>query len=70
MINLGYKYSLVDQQDHGVPCVTPGVLDSRIGDFCLSGWLRWAKLADHNYFLVLMNYKDMSAYYTCVSVGV
>ena len=70
MITLRYMYSLVEQQDHGVPCVVPGVLDSRIDDCCLLGWLRQVKTADHNYFWVLMNYKGMSAYYTCVSVGV
>ena len=70
MINLRYKYSLVDQQDHGVPCVVPGILNSRIDDCCLSGWLRRFKTADHNYFWVLMDYQGMSAHYTCVSVGV
>ena len=68
MINLRYKYSLVDQQDHGVPCVMLGVIVSRIDEGCLSGWLRWVKTADHNYFWVLMDYKGMSAYYKCVSM--
>ncbi len=70
MINLRYKYSLVDQQDYGVPCVALGVLDSRVDDCCLLGWLRRVKTADRNYFWVLMNYKGMLAYYTRVSVGV
>ncbi len=70
MINLRQKYSLVDQQDHGVPCVVPAVLDSRVNDCCLSDWLQRVKTTDYNYFWVLMNYKGILAYYTCVSVGV
>ncbi len=60
MINLRYKYSLVDQQDHVVPCVVPGVLDSCVDDCCLLGRLEWVKTSDHNYFWVLMDYKGMS----------
>ena len=64
MIILRYKYSLVDQQDHGVPCVMLGVLDSHIDDWCLLVLLQGIKTTDHNYFWVLMNYKGMSAYFT------
>ncbi len=70
MINIRYKYSLVDQQDHGVLCVALGVLDSHINVSCLSDWLQKVKTAEHNYFWVLMNYKGMSAYYIGVSMGV
>ena len=70
MVNFRYKYSLVDLQDHGVPCVVPCVLDSRVDDFCLLGQLRGVKTADLYYFGMFTNYEGMLAYYTCVSVGV